>query len=378
MQKLTPALMLDVVRLFILSAKQVNEHSLPDKTYLEVFLSAYFPPRDVDYCISMHEEMLRSDDMHDNDPSHQPGSDTIKALTIAKSLAKSLSEEHRILLAILLMERGRQQNGYSESQLEFARNTALVLGLDKQFIADIEAYLFSTAVFGLHHPKVLYATGEELPLAERVLDQKHIAVEGLDGHIVFLLLAPKTLLARVFGDSKTTLNGDRLSWQKSYILRSGEKLDIGEQKLAVSTVIEAINAKPGIAAVHIAPGKATPEIVLLPATGELTISGHSVPENAFEFYSPLLRWLKKYVESQPRAITLNFRLDFFNTTSSKMFLEIIKCIEREITGQTKVLVKWFYEEQDEDLREAGENYAYLCKFPFELIPVQEHHTPAGK
>ena len=60
-------------------------------------------------------------------------------------------------------------------------------------------------------------------------------------------------------------------------------------------------------------------------------------------------------------------LEYFNTSSSKCLLDIFRRLETiNLSGKTKVIVSWFYETDDEDMMEAGEDYQALVKIPFEL------------
>jgi hypothetical protein len=68
----------------------------------------------------------------------------------------------------------------------------------------------------------------------------------------------------------------------------------------------------------------TPKIDFNQISGELVLSGKSIPENAAKVYEPLMNWVHDYIKS-PRPIT-NFRLnlDYCNSRSSKWFAKIIK------------------------------------------------------
>ena len=63
------------------------------------------------------------------------------------------------------------------------------------------------------------------------------------------------------------------------------------------------------------------------------------------------------------------QLEYFNTSSSKCILDVFKKLE-SLAG-TEVSVKWYYEEDDEDMLEAGEDYEAIIDLPFEMIEVEE-------
>jgi hypothetical protein len=112
-----------------------------------------------------------------------------------------------------------------------------------------------------------------------------------------------------------------------------------------------------------------PTINFSASTGILEIEGESYHEYTIEFFQPVFDWLRQYLEKSGQTITLNFRMSYFNTSSSRRFLEILTMLEeyqKEKNG--KVTVNWFYEENDVDMLESGEEYADDVDLPFNLIP----------
>lgn len=115
----------------------------------------------------------------------------------------------------------------------------------------------------------------------------------------------------------------------------------------------------------------TPTVKFDSQSGVLVIRGRSIPENSIDFYKPLIDWLEAYANGIGDGLTLNMELEYFNTSSSKCILDVFKKLEN-ITKQGKtVSVKWHYEEDDEDMLEAGEDYDAIIDIPFEMVKVEE-------
>ena len=116
----------------------------------------------------------------------------------------------------------------------------------------------------------------------------------------------------------------------------------------------------------------TPNINFDLIGGILEIKGRSIPENSIEFYKPLIDWLEKY-SSKPKTDTIvNIQLEYFNTSSSKCILDVFKKLESiNKGGQSQVIINWHYEEDDEDMSEAGEDYQAIINVPFKMVMVQE-------
>jgi len=115
----------------------------------------------------------------------------------------------------------------------------------------------------------------------------------------------------------------------------------------------------------------TPTIEFDANTGVVSIKGRSIPENSVEFYKPMVDWLDEYA-SQPKEKTeVNIQLEYFNTSSSKCILDVFKKLEVIKKGGNDVVINWFYEEDDEDMLEAGEDYQSIINIPFEMIETEE-------
>ena len=116
----------------------------------------------------------------------------------------------------------------------------------------------------------------------------------------------------------------------------------------------------------------TPYIKFDPETGVLEMKGRSIPENAIEFYKPLVDWLDEYAKNPKPETIVHIQLEYFNTSSSKCILDIFKKLEAiNKRGSSKVIIKWYYEVDDEDMQEAGEDYQSILKIPFEMIEIAE-------
>jgi SiaC family regulatory phosphoprotein len=106
----------------------------------------------------------------------------------------------------------------------------------------------------------------------------------------------------------------------------------------------------------------TPKIILDKENGIFEISGRSLPEDSAEFYAPILEWLDNYQKQANSQTKFLFKLEYFNTASSKLILDILSKLE-DIEGTTVI---WYYHEDDEDMQEAGEEFSELVEIPFEF------------
>jgi hypothetical protein len=114
----------------------------------------------------------------------------------------------------------------------------------------------------------------------------------------------------------------------------------------------------------------TPTVTLDKENNIFEISGRSLPEDVVVFYKPILDWLDEYKNDPLDKTVFNFKLEYFNTASSKLLLDVLLRLEDINNDGHEVLVKWHYPDDDEDMEEAGEEYSDIVDVPFEQVPYQ--------
>ncbi len=115
----------------------------------------------------------------------------------------------------------------------------------------------------------------------------------------------------------------------------------------------------------------TPTVELDADTGVLLFRGRAIPENTIDFFQPINNWVEQYCQHPQKETTLQIRLEYFNTSSSKCILDLFRKFEALHRNSSNVSVQWFYETGDEDMEEAGEDYQAIVGLPFYMIEVEE-------
>jgi len=115
----------------------------------------------------------------------------------------------------------------------------------------------------------------------------------------------------------------------------------------------------------------TPYVLLDGENGVLTFEGRSIPENVIEFYQPIIKWIEEYSMNPLEETKVFFKLEYFNTSSSKRIFDVMKRVENITIQKGKsVIINWYYEEDDEDIFFAGSDYkALITKVEFNLIEL---------
>jgi hypothetical protein len=88
------------------------------------------------------------------------------------------------------------------------------------------------------------------------------------------------------------------------------------------------------------------------------ILGESYPENSFEFYEPVMSWLVKYLSqlSNDNKVIFNFDIIYFNSSSSKIFMDMFDMFEEASANGNHIIVNWLYDEDNEATLEYGEDF----------------------
>jgi len=106
------------------------------------------------------------------------------------------------------------------------------------------------------------------------------------------------------------------------------------------------------------------------ASGELTISGRSTPEDSRTFYEPVFKWLDSFKANLPSKIEMKVTLEYFNTSSSILLLNLFNSlVQLHHDKKTSVNIIWYYQEDDDEMQEAGRDYKSIVRVPFEVIPL---------
>jgi hypothetical protein len=96
-------------------------------------------------------------------------------------------------------------------------------------------------------------------------------------------------------------------------------------------------------------------------TGQLTMSGESYPENTFEFYAPVIGWLKEFVAGTDIPVVLTLELAYLNTGS-------VKCL-MDIFDVRQVSVIWRYHQKNTRALETAEEFSEDLTLPFQIEAI---------
>lgn len=122
---------------------------------------------------------------------------------------------------------------------------------------------------------------------------------------------------------------------------------------------------------HIDRTETSPQIDLDLERGIFELTGRSLPANSEQFYSRVYRWLDEYIRAPRPSTTVNMKLDYLDTSSSKHLYNIFDRLNAVCERGNLVQVNWHYETGDEEMAETGKDYKDLFQLDFKFIEVDE-------
>lgn len=123
---------------------------------------------------------------------------------------------------------------------------------------------------------------------------------------------------------------------------------------------------------YIAPQKNiyfVPEVRLIVETGICTIEGESYIEEAPDFYLQIQEWVNAYFAEGYKSITFNFRLSYFNTSSSRCIVDLMRLLAKYHQMGNEIVINWYVQEGDEDLQEEIEEFQKEIDFHLNIFPL---------
>jgi hypothetical protein len=122
----------------------------------------------------------------------------------------------------------------------------------------------------------------------------------------------------------------------------------------------------------------TPGITFSPDENIFYVRGESSPEDVRKLYYPVIEWIKKFCEeflkgeiktfSKGNPLRFQYDLKYFNSSSAKFFFDMLTELKKLTLAGCPVIIEWYFEDNDPDMKEAGSDLSQLVDMEFTLIP----------
>jgi hypothetical protein len=118
--------------------------------------------------------------------------------------------------------------------------------------------------------------------------------------------------------------------------------------------------------IHILPTKNTPEFIFS-SEGMIKIRGRGLFQKETEVTEQLGNWIDEYVTNPAEITYVILAFEYLNSSSTIIIVSILRKLSQGILQSEKLVIKWYYEEDDEDILERGEYISLTFNIPIIFI-----------
>lgn len=111
----------------------------------------------------------------------------------------------------------------------------------------------------------------------------------------------------------------------------------------------------------------TPSVRISSEEQRIIITGPSRLEDPSPFYENLISVLEETIINFKSRFSIDFKLNYLNSSSSKWLFHILKNIQTRYGSSRTMSINWYYDLDDENMLEAGEVFRNLLNVPFKII-----------
>lgn len=113
----------------------------------------------------------------------------------------------------------------------------------------------------------------------------------------------------------------------------------------------------------------TPEVLFDKEQSDFLLKGRAMPENAYEFFKPVIDWMNEYSESPNGKTELEVYLEYFNSSSVKQIFKLLSKIDGIFDKGYDAKIVWCHKRKDELMKEKGSEFESFLDLPFEMKEV---------
>jgi hypothetical protein len=118
--------------------------------------------------------------------------------------------------------------------------------------------------------------------------------------------------------------------------------------------------------IHILPSDSTPEYRFC-SDGILKIRGKGLYKNRTEDVEQVQDWIDRYYENPAEVTYVVIAFEYLNSLSTVFLVYILRKLKEVILQSRKLVIQWYFEEDDEDMYERGEYISMSFDIPITFI-----------
>lgn len=110
----------------------------------------------------------------------------------------------------------------------------------------------------------------------------------------------------------------------------------------------------------------TPSIIYDEKNKCVYFEGDCTPEDSVFFFESFIPKLLNLI-NENKASSLNFNLNYYNSSSAKCFLDMFITISKIHNIKNSLKVEWQFDNEDIEMKEPGETFEIITKLDFKFI-----------
>jgi|WetSurSiteA1Bulk_404760.scaffolds.fasta_scaffold56173_2 hypothetical protein len=118
--------------------------------------------------------------------------------------------------------------------------------------------------------------------------------------------------------------------------------------------------------IHILSTNQTPEYIFS-GEGIFTIRGRGLYCEKPELTGQIISWIEGYLNNPARITYVTVAFEYLNSLSTDILVSIFRKLSKVIPKSGKLVVRWYYEEDDENILDRGKYISSCCHIPIEFI-----------
>jgi hypothetical protein len=118
--------------------------------------------------------------------------------------------------------------------------------------------------------------------------------------------------------------------------------------------------------IHILPTSNTPEFHFRP-DGILIIRGRALYSDKTKETEQIVNWINEYLHNPAEITYITIAFEYLNSFSTTILITILRKLSQVILTADKLVIQWYYDEDDEDILERGEYISSTFNIPIEFI-----------
>lgn len=121
---------------------------------------------------------------------------------------------------------------------------------------------------------------------------------------------------------------------------------------------------------HILATDKTPEVIF-DSEGTLSLKGRAMALNRTAPSDKLLDCIDRYLQNPARTTTVTIALEYLNSFGTQIIVAIIRKLSGVVQQGKILVVKWYYDAEDDDILERGHHISETFDIPIEFIPIKD-------